>query len=518
MLRCCKRRRKLNLRLEVQQPSAQPATATPGPTPPARRSRAHAAVRSIRAFLGRLFRCCRPAPSTGRSSGAQEYLISDDFGHVEEGVAGNPAPEYQISVISPYVVEAEEAGDSGHVVEVVAGDPAPGYQLSDASPRVHLVEENEEADVSGYVVEEVAGTPAPGNQLSDASPHVDVEEEEAGPSGIQTIRTPLTVDSFKFHQFLGHGAFGKVYLASHRASDQQLAIKMVRKRAFLKKDPEVIFRESQALKTLKKGPFITQLYGTFQSEDYLYFAMEYLSGGDLSKLIDDADVPFDITTLRLFAAQMVIGLEYIHSKGIIHRDIKPENILLDGVGNIKIADFGLAAQNVFGNAMTKGCKGTLFYMAPEVFLEMDYNHTVDYFSMGIVLFIMASFRYPFLKDEEDRFDFDLRSSICCTSPDYTAEMDIMLKDFLKKLLCKSQIRREKLVKNLREEPLFIQIDWKDVESGEARPPFHVEPPQEKPRDTLTVFEITYSEAKRKPRLRAEQQQLFKSFSFASEGW
>ncbi|XP_068122276.1 protein kinase C theta type-like [Hyperolius riggenbachi] len=88
------------------------------------------------------------------------------------------------------------------------------------------------------------------------------------PSGIQTTRTPLTVDSFNSHQFLREGAFGKVYLASHRASNQQLAIKMVNKRPFIKSnDPEDIFMNRQVLKTLRKGPFITQLFGTFQSEN-----------------------------------------------------------------------------------------------------------------------------------------------------------------------------------------------------------------------------------------------------------
>ncbi|XP_068119594.1 protein kinase C theta type-like [Hyperolius riggenbachi] len=292
---------------------------------------------------------------------------------------------------------------------------------------------------------------------------------DIGPSGIQTIRTPLTVDSFKIHHRLGEGAFGKVHLASHLASDQQLAIKMVKK-----KDPELIFRECQVLETLRKGPFITQLFGTFQSEDYLYIAMEYMSGGELLELMERlkvADERFDITTLRLFAAQMIIGLEYIHSKGIIHRDIKPNNILLDGVGNIKIADFGLAAQNVFQHDTIKGSREwAVYYMAPEVCLEMDYGHTIDYFSMGVVLCEMACNKHPFMVDCYDE-ESAVRRSICNDLPDFSEVMDLTLEDFLEKLLCKKQKDRKELVKNLRKEPFLSRINWKAVESGEAQPPF-----------------------------------------------
>ncbi|XP_068120962.1 hexokinase HKDC1-like isoform X2 [Hyperolius riggenbachi] len=173
----------------------------------------------------------------------------------------------------------------------------------------------------------------------------------------------------------------------------------------------------------------------------------------------------------LFAAQMIIGLEYIHSKGIIHRDIKPNNILLDGVGNIKIADFGLAAQNVFQHDTIKGSREwAVYYMAPEVCLEMDYGHTIDYFSMGVVLCEMACNKHPFMEDCYDE-ESAVRRSICNDLPDFSEVMDLTLEDFLEKLLCKKQKDRKELVKNLRKEPFLSRINWKAVESGEAQPPF-----------------------------------------------
>ncbi|XP_068128417.1 protein kinase C theta type-like [Hyperolius riggenbachi] len=442
----------------------------------------------------------------------------DDSGEVVEEVAADAAPGYQPLDV-PSVVEEDvdfKLDDSGHVVKEVAADAAPEYHPLDVPP---VVEEDVDfkADDSGQVVEVVAADAAPEYRPLDVPPVVK-EEEEAGASGIQITRTPLTADSFEFYNVLGEGAFGKVYLASRRANDQLLAIKMVKKRLFLEKeDPEFIFSERHVLKTLRKGPFISQLYATFQSPHYLFFAMEYLSGGTLMSVIRNTDQPFDVPTLRLFAAQMVIGLEYIHSKGVIHRDVKPGNILLDAVGNIKIADFGLAVQKIFEDNMTRGYAGTLNYMAPEVFLEMDYEHSIDYFSMGVMLFKMACSKHPFIEDETDDEEI-IMYSIVFNPAEYPPEMDTTLKNFLRKLLSKRQEIRKHLVKNLREEPLFISIDWNEVESGKVQAPFHVEPPREKSRRPMTAFEVTYSQMMIKPRIPREKQELFKSFSFASEGW
>ncbi|XP_073446029.1 putative serine/threonine-protein kinase PRKY [Dendrobates tinctorius] len=93
--------------------------------------------------------------------------------------------------------------------------------------------------------------------------------------------------------------------------------------------------------------------------------MEYLSGGELTAFINSR-APLDVCTTRFLAAEILSGIEFLHSRGIIHRDLKPGNILLDGDGHAKIADFGLAAMNVFGSQKIRGFHGTRHYMAPEV--------------------------------------------------------------------------------------------------------------------------------------------------------
>ncbi|XP_041419691.1 protein kinase C delta type-like [Xenopus laevis] len=93
--------------------------------------------------------------------------------------------------------------------------------------------------------------------------------------------------------------------------------------------------------------------------------MEYASGGSLQDLLNNRGY-LDMDSVLFYAAEMVCGLQFLHSEGIIHRDFKPENILFSNKGHIKIADFGLAAENVFGNKTISGSIGTLHNMAPEV--------------------------------------------------------------------------------------------------------------------------------------------------------
>ncbi|XP_072288087.1 protein kinase C delta type-like [Pyxicephalus adspersus] len=107
---------------------------------------------------------------------------------------------------------------------------------------------------------------------------------------------------------------------------------------------------------------------------------------------------------RFFAGEILCGLQYLHSLGIVHRDIKPSNILLDNSCHIKIADFGLAATNVFGSTKIRGQVGTSLFMAPEVCMNLPYNAVADYFSFGVMIYLMATGKYPFY-DEDDQENF-----------------------------------------------------------------------------------------------------------------
>ncbi|XP_077309914.1 protein kinase C delta type-like [Lithobates pipiens] len=122
--------------------------------------------------------------------------------------------------------------------------------------------------------------------------------------------------------------------------------------------------------------------------------MEYLSGGDLENFLNKR-APVNIETARFLTAEILCGLQFLHNRGIVHRDIKPDNILLDSVGHVRLADFGLSATEVHASQTLTSFAGTLQYIAPEIYLETPYGFAADYFSLGIIVYELVTANYPF---------------------------------------------------------------------------------------------------------------------------
>ncbi|KAM4046111.1 protein kinase C delta type-like [Anomaloglossus baeobatrachus] len=342
-------------------------------------------------------------------------------------------------------------------------------------------------------------------------PNTDTEQL----SGITPAESPIIVtgvESFTFHKILGEGSYGKVMLATHQACQKQLAVKMVKKRLLVKDSRDDVLIERQVLEMIRKSPFISRAFATFQSQDYVFYAMEYLSGGDLRGFMTTY-APIPIPAIRFIAAELICGLQFLHSRGIIHRDIKSDNILLDNNGHLKIADFGLAVMNIFGNAKTTGWAGTLKYMAPEILLEKPYNTAVDWFSAGVVIYEMATGRYPF---SEDEIEENIEMALINDDPAFPKELDPQVKAVIKGLLDKSPKSRQKFVDNIKDHPFFTEINWTEIEGGKASPPFHLPPPPVMTSDAMKDV-LSFSEAT-KPRMAKKNQNLFCGFTFADDGW
>ncbi|PRT56383.1 Fatty acyl-CoA synthetase and RNA processing-associated kinase 1 [Wickerhamiella sorbophila] len=205
---------------------------------------------------------------------------------------------------------------------------------------------------------------------------------------------------------LGEGEFGKVKLGWKKNGSQvnQAAIKLIRKDTVPPKSQREIkvFREINALKILHH-PNIVKLEQVIQNDKYIGIVLEYASGGELFDYILDNRSLKEHVAARLFS-QLVSGVYYLHSKGIVHRDLKLENLLLDKNKNVIITDFGFA--NSFrnkGNQLMSTSCGSPCYAAPELVVsDSKYDgRKVDVWSCGVILYAMLAGYLPWDDDAEN---------------------------------------------------------------------------------------------------------------------
>lgn len=282
-----------------------------------------------------------------------------------------------------------------------------------------------------------------------------------------TRRRNFNIDSFIFHKVLGKGSFGKVLLAELKGKNEYFAIKALKKDVVLiDDDVECTMVEKRVLALAWENPFLTHLYCTFQTKDHLFFVMEFLNGGDLMFHIQDKG-RFELFRATFYAAEILCGLQFLHSKGIIYRDLKLDNVMLDREGHIKIADFGMCKENVFGeNKATTFC-GTPDYIAPEILQGLKYTFSVDWWSFGVLLYEMLIGQSPFHGDDED----ELFESIRVDIPHYPRWITKESKDLLEKLFERDPSKRLGVIGNIREHSFFKTIDWPALEKREMGPPF-----------------------------------------------
>uniref|UniRef100_H2ZUF7 Serum/glucocorticoid regulated kinase 1 n=1 Tax=Latimeria chalumnae TaxID=7897 RepID=H2ZUF7_LATCH len=163
---------------------------------------------------------------------------------------------------------------------------------------------------------------------------------------------------FNFLTVIGKGSFGKVLLARHKTDEQFYAVKVLQKKAILKKKEEKhIMSERNVLLKNVKHPFLVGLHYSFQTADKLYFVLDYINGGELFYHLQ-RERCFLEPRARFYAAEIASALGYLHSLNIVYRDLKPENILLDSQGHIILTDFGLCKENIEPNGTTSTFCGT----------------------------------------------------------------------------------------------------------------------------------------------------------------
>ncbi|XP_043943103.1 protein kinase C theta type [Protopterus annectens] len=322
----------------------------------------------------------------------------------------------------------------------------------------------------------------------------------------------FVVDDFILHKMLGKGSFGKVFLAELKNTEQFFAIKVLKKDVvLLDDDVECTMVEKRVLALAWEHPFLTHLYCTFQTKENLFFVMEYLNGGDLMFHIQNCQ-RFEVPRTTFYAAEIICGLQFLHSKGIVYRDLKLDNILLDKSGHIKIADFGMCKEGMFDDGKTTTFCGTPDYIAPEILLGQKYGTSVDWWSFGVLLYEMLIGQSPFHGHDEE----ELFQSIRMDDPYYPRWISKDAKDILVKLFVREPEQRLGVKGNIRHHSFFREIHWQALENKETEPPF--KPKVKSPSDCSNFDKEFLNE---KPRLscadrtliNSMDQNMFKNFSF-----
>ncbi|OQD75762.1 hypothetical protein PENDEC_c006G03295 [Penicillium decumbens] len=250
-------------------------------------------------------------------------------------------------------------------------------------------------------------------------------------------RTRLRQHDFQILTQVGQGGYGQVYLAQKKDTREVCALKVMSKKLLFKLDEIRHILTERDILTAAKSEWLVKLLYAFQDDNQIYLAMEYVPGGDFRTLLNNTGVLHN-RHARFYIAEMFSCIDALHVLGYIHRDLKPENFLIDSTGHVKLTDFGLAAGMLspgkiesmrvkleevgntpvpFGRPMeqrtmaerrqgyrtlrerevnyAKSIVGSPDYMAPEVLKGEQYDFTVDYWSLGCMLFEALAGYPPF---------------------------------------------------------------------------------------------------------------------------
>ncbi|XP_045408254.1 serine/threonine-protein kinase PLK4 isoform X2 [Lemur catta] len=206
------------------------------------------------------------------------------------------------------------------------------------------------------------------------------------------------IEDFKVGSLLGKGSFAGVYRAESIHTGLEVAIKMIDKKAMYKAGMVQRVQNEVKIHCQLKHPSILELYNYFEDNNYVYLVLEMCHNGEMNRYLKNRMKPFSENEARHFMHQIITGMLYLHSHGILHRDLTLSNLLLTRNMNIKIADFGLATQLKMPHEKHYTLCGTPNYISPEIATRSAHGLESDVWSLGCMFYTLLIGRPPFDTD------------------------------------------------------------------------------------------------------------------------
>ncbi|KAK2919061.1 microtubule-associated serine/threonine-protein kinase 1 isoform X2 [Channa argus] len=302
------------------------------------------------------------------------------------------------------------------LLECLEFNPEEFYHLLEAAEDHAKEGQLMKADIPRYIISQLGLTRDPLEEIvsldSYDSEGPQTPETDDSAEGKGKVMKPPSEEDFQTIKLISNGAYGAVYLVRHRETRQRFAMKKINKQnLILRNQIEQAFVERDIL-TFAENPFVVSMFCSFETRRHLCMVMEYVEGGDCATLLKNIGA-LPVELARMYFAETVLALEYLHNYGIVHRDLKPDNLLITSMGHIKLTDFGLSKMglmslttNLYEGHIEKDARefldkqvcGTPEYIAPEVILRQGYGKPVDWWAMGIILYEFLVGCVPFFGD------------------------------------------------------------------------------------------------------------------------
>ncbi|XP_029944715.1 microtubule-associated serine/threonine-protein kinase 1-like isoform X2 [Salarias fasciatus] len=367
------------------------------------------------------------------------------------------------------------------LLECLEFNPEEFYHLLEAAEdhakEGHLMK----TDIPRYIVSQLGLTRDPLEDMVnldsyDSEGPVTPETDDSTEGKIRAMKPPGEAD-FQTIKLISNGAYGAVYLVRHLDTRQRFAMKKINKQnLILRNQIQQAFVERDIL-TFAENPFVVSMFCSFETRRHLCMVMEYVEGGDCATLLKNIGA-LPVEMARMYFAETVLALEYLHNYGIVHRDLKPDNLLITSMGHIKLTDFGLSKMglmslttNLYEGHIEKDTRefldkqvcGTPEYIAPEVILRQGYGKPVDWWAMGIILYEFLVGCVPFFGDTpEELFGQVITDDIEWPEGDEALPVDAQH-------LISSLLQTNPLVRlgtggafEVKQHSFFAEVDWNSL--------------------------------------------------------